>query len=120
MSIDKANLAKSWIQLQGVSQESEQAQELMWAAVRLNRLALSAPSECWDIVLDIINQTNDDWVLTNVAAGPLENLMALHSDEVINWIEKEARSNSKLKKLLSGVWKNLIPSDAWVRLQNIK
>lgn len=118
--MDKAELADNWIKLQLLPQDSPQAEELMWAAEELNLLALRSPMECWKIILEIIPKTNEKWVLTNLAAGPLENLLALHAEETIAWLEQEVPRNAKLKTLLADVWKNLIPDDVWKRLQSLK
>ena len=118
--MDKTELAKNWISLQVLDQASSEAQALMWAAEEVNLLALRSPKECWDIILEIIEQTDDEWILTNVAAGPLENLLALNSEAVISFVEIEVRSNEKLKSILSGIWKNLIPDEIWERIQLLK
>lgn len=115
----KNDLVSAWIQLQRLPQDSSEASSLMWAAEDFNLMSITSPDECWQIILMVIEQTDDDWVLTNLAAGPLENLLAMHSDQAIEWIEGEVKKNSRLRDILDGVWKNLIPDDVWSRLTKL-
>ena len=116
----KSELIKSWIHLQTLDQDSEEAGDLMWASDDVLDLSMSSPLECWKFILEVILQTDDEWVLTNLAAGPLENLLAMNGDEAIILIEKEIPHNAKLKSLLQGVWKNLISDSVWDHLQSLK
>jgi hypothetical protein len=111
------DLAQRWIKLQRVPQDSPEAKELMRAAVQVNMLALRQPQECWTVVMKVFNETDDEWVLTNLAAGPLESLVARHADKIIPLLESEASKNERFRDMLSSVWKNLMPEDAWRRLQ---
>ena len=95
------DLTTDWIRLQGVEQDSPEAEDLMWAAKELTLSALRSPEKCWTAILEIMHATEDEWVLINLAAGPLENLLALNPHDALNWIEAEIPQNPKLKKLLN-------------------
>jgi len=112
-------LINSWINLQSLEQSSKEADQLMWAAEEVNLLSISSPRECWEFILDVIQHTDDEWVLTNLAAGPLENLLSVNPEEVILWIEKEVGNNPKLKQQLGSIWKNIIPDHIWKRFEKI-
>lgn len=115
--MDKKLLVDKWIELQSLPQDSDEANSLMWAAEEFFALTDTEPQECWDVILEVVNKTDNEWVLTNLAAGPLEDLLALHPNESIVWLEREVPKNPRLKSILSGVWKNLIPDDVWERVQ---
>lgn len=111
------DLAHRWINLQRVPQDSAAARELMGAAVQVNMLALRQPQDCWALVMTIFNQTSDEWVLTNLAAGPLESLVTRHPEEILPLLENEARNSERFRDMLSSVWENLMPEDAWRRIR---
>lgn len=115
--MDKQSFVEKWIRLQSLQKDSDEREALMWTMEEFALLALRSPSECWDLILEVVSITDDEWVLTNLAAGPLEGLLALHPNDSIVWLEREVPKNPRLKSILSGVWKNLIPDDVWVRVQ---
>ena len=112
-------LVKAWVELQSMPQGSTEAEAHMWAAEKIYLLALRSPKECWQVVLDILSATNDEWVLTNLGAGPIESMLSFNPEETIAMIEREAPQNSKLRSTLSNVWRNNIPDDTWSKLQAI-
>lgn len=111
------DLAQRWINLQRVPQDSPEAKELMRAAVQVNMLALRQPQECWDVVMKVFSETDDEWVLTNLGAGPIESLLARHADKIVPLLESEARKSERFRGVLSNVWKNLMSDEVWQRLQ---
>lgn len=118
-SIENNELVSAWIKLQQLPQDSSAAQHLMWAATEINLLALESPKECWEVVMRIFKETDDEWVLTNLAAGPIESLLSINGDYVIPLIQKEAVSNEGFRNMLKGVWRSAIPEDVWKRLDKI-
>lgn len=92
----------------------------MWVAEEFNLRALRSPAECWELILEVVSQTDDKWVLTNLAAGPLESLLSHHPNEAIDWIEREAWKSPTFRELLDDVWQNLMPDEIWERLQLLK
>ncbi len=118
MKHTKVNLAKDWIAYQKIEdKESLEAKKYEWAVFRFWKIILLSPDACWETILEIINQTDDEFILANLAAGPIESLLAQHSNVVIKWIEEEVNKNQKLKNLLSDIWKNSIPDEEWKRIQ---
>lgn len=108
----------TWIKLQHADQESQQAEELMWAANKLNILCITDPLDAWDLTKGIADETDNEWVLTNLASGPIESLLSMHGDSVISLILEYAGKSEKFKKSLSNVWKNEISDENWEALQN--
>lgn len=92
--------------------------ETIWAFDALENLIAKEPSGAWAMILRILDiAEQDEDVLNNLAAGPLESLLARHGRAVIKWVEEEARRNTKFKELLGGVWQNAIPELIWQRVQ---
>jgi hypothetical protein len=84
----------------------------------LEKLVRDDPVRSWAIILCILKLAQQDQeALDNLAAGPLETLLVLHGPNVIERIEKDARSNPRLKALLLGVWGNAVNAAVWDRLQ---
>ncbi|QPH54699.1 DUF6869 domain-containing protein [Pontivivens ytuae] len=55
----------------------------------------------------------------DVAAGPLENLVAYRGSEAIDWIENRAASSERFRYLLTGVWSQgeRCGADIWARVE---
>ena len=112
-------LATTWIELQKVPQDSPEAESMMWAAEELNSLTLDSPSDCWYTVLEILELTDDDWVLTNLGTGPLENLLVLEPQLTIDLIEAALPAKERLARALNDVWQSLMPDEVWNQLQRL-
>ena len=113
---DVKNLTSKEISDLGKTQEKK---KLFWAVSELMDISLSAPEECWNICLDIIKKTNNEYVLANVGAGPIETILCNFPDVTICLIEKEISKNEKLKQTLANVWKSNMPDSVWNRLQSV-
>jgi len=70
----------------------------------------------WKLILRILNSTDHELTLENLAAEPLEDLLARHGHKFIDLIEVRAEADLRFRWLLAGVWKNSIPDDVWERL----
>ena len=75
------------------------------------------PECAWVAVLEILqrNLSSDEEAL--LAAGPLENLLALHGGVFIDRVERAAASDPRFNYLLGGVWRSGIPEEIWNRIQ---
>jgi hypothetical protein len=84
-----------------------------------NRLARQDAESCWLLILGVINVTNDEYTLANLAAGPLEHLINHHGDRFIDRIEMEGRANPKFREVLCGVWDS-VPQPLRQRLDDVR
>jgi len=73
------------------------------------------PEAGWILALALVEAAPDDWVLANVAAGPLEDLLNKFSDVLIERVEIQARRDPKFRRCLTGVWG--LPPSAQERLK---
>jgi len=113
-------LIKDWIALQKATRNSEEYDRLFWAFDTMVELASKNPQECLQVVVTILNETHDDnFILANLAAGPLEDLLVAHGAELIDTIESLSSHNTNFQKLLGGVWKNDIPDEIWAHVKAV-
>lgn len=79
------------------------------------------PDTQWSVVLELIERApEDDGVLQNLAAGPLEGLLGRFGDEVIDRAERQATLDPRFRRVLSGVWKHTMPDAVWARVRAIQ
>lgn len=94
----------------------ERKDEDLWAFEEMDNLIREKPIEAQDVILKLIDKALDDNTLAFIAAGPLEDLLIHHGEEVIDWVEKNARQNNKFAQCLAGVWESSIKKDIWKRI----
>ncbi len=75
-----------------------------WATELLVHLTEDEPEVAWDLVLGLVERAPEDEALRRVAAGPLEDLLCHHGFALIDRVEALARSDSRFRKCLAGVW----------------
>lgn len=92
---------------------------LFWAWEQVNDLCSNDPDAAFAFILAVLAHDQSARTLANLAAGPLEDLLARHPHEVIERVEAQAKSDPQFAHLLGGVWKNTIPDDVWKRVQAV-
>lgn len=65
--------------------------------------------EALDLILALLEGAPDDDACLAVGAGPLQNLLHDHGNELIDQIERVARREPRFRRALTGVW--LDPGD---------
>ena len=86
----------------------------------LNRLCLREPEDCWEIILEIMHTPHHESVDWNLAAGPLEDLLAHHGPTFIDRIEALASADPQFKDLLGSVWQNATIPAVWERIEAVR
>ena len=114
---DDTHLREAWISLYYLANGSPERGRLFWAWERVNKLATDEPEEALAFVRAVLAHDRSDRVVENLAAGPLEDLLARHPYRMIEAVEAEARANPHFAHLLGGVWQNEMPDDVWRRVQ---
>lgn len=118
---DDEELAIAWIRrYELINRETDQspaAKSLFWAFQKLDEYCEREPDRAFALILAIAHLTDNEFVLDNLAAGPLESLLARNGRVVIDDIEREAPRNDKLRELLQGVWRNVIEEAVWQRVE---
>jgi hypothetical protein len=73
----------------------------------------------WQIILRMIELTNEEITIANIAAGPLESLIAQHGPQYLDSIRTQARNDPRFLLILKGVWKNQSSNEIWMEIQQI-
>jgi hypothetical protein len=74
------------------------------------------PGESLDAIRDL---DGSDLILSNLAAGPVEDILVLHGEEFIGRVEVWSRRDPQFRKLLGAVWQNDMTDEVWRRLQAV-
>ena len=101
-------------------------------AYDLDRQCIENPTFALEIIICIIKMyeendvfdpskkgSNTDIVLSNLAAGPLEDLLSYHGAEIISSLEAEAQVDNRIRWILGRVWRNDISQDVWDRIRRV-
>ena len=96
--------------------------ETEWAMTTLTGMTFyTPPDQQWDFIVELIQRApDDDDVLQDIAAGPLEGFLGRFSDEVIDRIEQQSTVDPKFARVLSGVWKHGMSDGTWQRVRAIQ
>lgn len=114
---DNVAIVDAWIRRYSHPQSAEISEETEWAYDRLDEICERDPKLCLEILGEICAKSNNDWVISNLAAGPLEDLLARHGESIISDVEARARTDLAFREALSAVWQNVIPNDVWARVE---
>lgn len=119
-SEDLENWANSYIEIQTDPKTANEDHLLFWAVDRFFDLGETDPEACWSAILKILSKRPPDSVTEILAAGPLEDLIAVHGDIFVDRIEAEAKIDSEFRALLGGVWQNTTSDEVWARIQKCR
>lgn len=120
-SVDLETWASAYIQLHSIEQEIDTDHPLWWAEERtFHGLRRDCAEELWDFVLLVLGKNPNELVLSCLAAGPLEDLIAYDGKYFIDRIELLARQDPAFKQLLGGVWQNQTQPDVWSRVEQCR
>jgi hypothetical protein len=90
--------------------------DLFWATDRLRDLIEHAPDDAYEVIRELVRLAPSPYVLSIVAAGPLEDLLSDWGERLIDRLETDARDDPKLMAACAGVWKLYMSDDVWGRL----
>ena len=110
-------LAVAWVNLQQAKREDLDTDPYFWAHQKLWELSQESPDEAWAVILLIVKNHPNNFILGNVAAGPLEDLLCFSGESVIARVERHARNDSVFRSVLTGVWQNSMSDELWCRVQ---
>ena len=74
----------------------------------------------WRFILMTYKRELSSKVISSLAAGPVEDLLAKFGSRYIDRVEHLAQQDEKFNMLLGGVWKNDMTDEVWQRLQKIR
>jgi hypothetical protein len=116
--VEMNKIAETWIELHRLPEDSSEREERFWSHDRLWELIQDDPEGAWNIIL-IIRREGSDVILSNLAAGPLEDLLVAHGDQFIDRVEALAERDAQFRKLLGATWQNSMPDTLWSRIKAV-
>lgn len=119
MALDLDAIACAWERIYLAEKGGAVYKDNFWAFHELSDLVDDDPESAFLVMQMIWGRSDDQQVLANLAAGPLEDFLVKHGGEFITRIENLARADRKLSMLLGHVWRNNISDEVWGRLNAI-
>jgi len=110
------HLSDQWIEFTCTPEDSPEYMERFWVFEKMLDLIWYQPEDAWQLILAIYNKDQSWKVKAQLAAGPVEDLLAHHGAQFIDRVEAEAGKNPAFANLLGGVWQNSMSEDVWQRL----
>lgn len=113
-------LVDAWIRryesIEKHGNNSDDAKASFWAYEEFDQICMDDPEQAIDLIKRILASTRNEFVLENLAAGPLETVLGHHGNRVIDEVERSAKADPRFRLLLRGVWKNLMDEQIWARV----
>jgi hypothetical protein len=111
-----ASFADAWLaELRGgASQDEDSGMSVTWMGFT------ARPEQQWKYIRLATARATSDGELAHIVAGPVECLLGHHGPQFIGEIEKEAAIDPQFARMLTGVWKHMMPDDVWARLQAVQ
>ena len=78
------------------------------------------PELLWRFVLCAYKRQLPEYVFSDLAAGPLEDLLSWAGSEFIDKIEELAKWDDKFNLLLGGVWQKDTKEEVWRRVEKVR
>ena len=89
-----------------------------WAHKALEELIRENPSQGLRALENIAHRAEGDLMLLGMlAAGPLEDLLAWHGENIIGEVEALAKRDPAIRRCLAGVWQNQMSDEIFARVQ---
>jgi hypothetical protein len=82
-------------------------------------LLMSNPDEAFHVVEHVLSKTSDPWVLANLGAGPLEDLLGTGDESAIARVKALAEKYPNAREALSHVWMSHFPPRSRDAVTNI-
>ncbi|HEX4301146.1 MAG TPA: hypothetical protein VHZ78_00025 [Rhizomicrobium sp.] len=117
------DLIVAWIDLKTGERESRPSVDddpNWWAFGTMWEIQRRNPEFCLDIIVQIMNRTSDEDVLGALSAGPLEGVLAMHGEKIIDRVEDLAEKDTKFRELFAGVWRNGMTDEIWRRVEALR
>lgn len=117
-----SEIAKEWIQKWSLP-EGSTISECVGQPVLDFDLAQTQPFLCLSAiieVLELIDSSEPNLLLSLLAAGPLEDLLNENGDAVVDEVDRLARTSPKFRLLLNGVWNSGIKPSVLIKLEKYR
>ncbi|MBZ5532403.1 MAG: hypothetical protein LAO20_13310 [Acidobacteriia bacterium] len=120
MTAESGRLVDAWINryeiIEQKGDEAPEAKALFWSYMEVDELCGEDPDRALHLITNILASTQNEYVLANLAAGPLETLLTRHGKKLIGKVEYLAKADPRFQHLLQNVWQNRIDDQTWGRV----
>lgn len=111
----------AWIEAHEAEQGTSDHERNWWAVSQVMDWSLNGEADrLWAFILAAYSRNLSDRVVSVLAAGPLEDLLAKHGPKFIERVEQLARQDEKFNFLLGGVWQNDMSDEVWNRIKSAR
>ncbi len=119
--VELNDLVKSWIAYMELPEEHELRSKYWPAVRRVMSWHSSADAETlWQFITVASLLELSDLAKSNLAAGPLEDLLVGHGQEYIDRVVSLAVQSEKFNDLLGGVWGDRMDPEVWSRIESAR
>ncbi|MBE9558121.1 MAG: hypothetical protein IMF08_14780 [Proteobacteria bacterium] len=92
--------------------------ENFWSSFCEKEIVREAPETAFQFIVYALPMFKTNREIAVLAAGPLEDLVVAHGEQMIDAIELEASKNERFRILLSGIWGEARTNpEVWRRIQ---
>lgn len=112
-------VAKAWVEMWDIDIDAPERKQYEWVDDYEYEVVYEKPDQALDLVLEILKQPISNKTKEVLAAGPLEQVLAVHGSKIIQRVEQLAKTNQKFANLLGGVWQNDMSEEVWKRIQKV-
>lgn len=112
-------LVRAWVELHHTPDICPDYEGNVWVLESISNITIQDPELLWRFIKKILLCDVNEYILANLAAGPLEDLMVYHGDDFIERVEKLANTDKIFRRTLGGVWKSSIPEHIWNRIRAV-
>ncbi|WP_159094571.1 DUF6869 domain-containing protein [Stenotrophomonas sp. YAU14D1_LEIMI4_1] len=110
-------IAEEWVHFTGLAVDSQERDSLVRVLDEVDDIIRLSPSGGWMFIEAVRRMNVDASLLSNLAAGPLEDYLIVHGDAEILRLENLAKQDRSLRELLGQTWKNSMSDEVWRRVQ---
>ena len=99
-------LAHAWKKAQESFDRGDFSEEEWMIIKAVQRLPDNRPEELWELIVKIVELGPGPDVTDILSAGPLEDLITFHGEQMLPRVEALANESRLFRELLQGVWLN--------------
>jgi hypothetical protein len=116
----RAELIQLWLEEHKTKDAPVGSSDESWVFGIFFDLTHERPEEAWSLIQELITHELTEWQEAALAAGPMEDLLAMHGELFIDRVEMAARRDPKFRHLLGGVWQSSITDTLWQRIKRCR
>lgn len=102
-------IAEAWVNFHLNEDRSLKKEENRWAEALVSNLAYDDADQCLRIVRHVVELNQSTEILSNLGAGPIEEMLVQHPTFVIEKIESLAKGCPAFRDALGAAWLDDVP-----------